>query len=245
MRKILIFSYVGVVLLLSLPLLAFVAIIGLFHTPSRNKIAFSFLQGFARSILWMAGAKMDVQGLENVPKEGSLLFVGNHRSLVDTLLVLAYMPRVTGFIAKDSLGKVPVLNWWMLCFQCLFLDRNSPRNALNTILQGIENMKKGCCYIIFPEGTRNFDKENLMPFKKGSLKLAEKSDSLIIPFGLCGTDDMFELNNYNVKPGPLHLHFGEPVDLHQLSDEDKKTSNDYIQNKVLELYQRSFVPKES
>lgn len=239
MRKLLIFGYVGLVLLFTLPLLAFVAILGLFHVPLRNKIAFSFLQVFARSILWMAGAKIDVQGLENVPKENSLLFVGNHRSLVDTLLVLSYVPRVTGFIAKDSLGKVPVLSWWMLSFQCLFLDRNSSRNALNTILTGIENMKKGCCYIIFPEGTRNMDKETLMPFKKGSLKLAEKSNSLIIPFGLRGTDEMFELNNYQVKPGPLSLYFGEPVDLTALSEEDKKNSNEYIQNKVLELYQRS------
>lgn len=240
MRKILIFCFIGLFLLVTLPWLAIIALIGLFHIPTRNKLAFGLLQRLTRSILFMAGAKVDVRGVENIPKDNSLLFVGNHRSLVDVLLILAYLPRPAGFIAKDSLGKVPVLSWWMLCFSCLFLDRNSSRNALNTILKGIENMKNGICYIIFPEGTRNMDNNELLPFKKGSLKLAEKSDSLIIPFALRGTDEMFEKNNYNVKPGNLYLYFGEPVDLKALTPEETKISNEYMMEKVKTLFDSSF-----
>ncbi|RRD94403.1 1-acyl-sn-glycerol-3-phosphate acyltransferase [Clostridiales bacterium COT073_COT-073] len=240
MRKILLFTYAGIFLACSLPLLLILYLIGIFNLSLRNRLAYKTAQWFAGSILYFLSPDIHVTGLENVPEERAVLFVGNHKSLIDVLLVLHYTPRVSGFIAKDSLGKVPLLSWWMSAFQCLFLDRNSARNALNTILKGIDNMKNGHCYIIFPEGTRNIGSDELLPFKKGSLKLAEKSDSLIVPFALRGTDTMYEQNNNQVKVGPLWLSFGQPIDLKTLSAEELKTSNIYVQIKVKELYDATF-----
>lgn len=236
MRKILIFTYVGIIMLLSLPYLLIVWLVGLFNRHTRNRMAFSFAQLFARSVLFLIGAKVIIQGQEYVPIQGSLLFAGNHKSLVDILLLLGYLPRPAAFISKISLAHFPVLSWWMRAFECLFLDRNNARRALNTILKGIENMKEGVSYIIFPEGTRNMGSNDLLPFKKGSLKLAERSKSLIVPFALRGTDEMFEQNNYQVKPGKLWLSYGEPINLELLSDEDMKNNNNYVQTKVKTLF---------
>ena len=240
MRKILLFSYAGLFLIFSLPLLLIIYLIGLFSLPLRNRLAYRTAQLFCGSVLFFLSSDIHVTGLENIPKDGSILFVGNHKGLIDVLLVLRYTPRVAGFIAKDSLAKVPALSWWMSAFQCLFLDRNSSRNALKTILQGIENLKNGHCYIIFPEGTRNIGSDDLLPFKKGSLKLVEKSDSLIVPFALRGTDVMYEQNNNQVKPGPLWISYGQPIDLKTLTAEEAKTSNEYVQKKVKELYDATF-----
>lgn len=240
MRKILLFTYAGLFLVFSLPLLLVIYLIGLFNVPLRNRLAYKIAQWFSGTVLYFLSNDITVTGLENVPSEGSALFVGNHKGLIDVLLTLRYTPRTAGFIAKDSLAKIPGLSWWMSAFQCLFLDRNSSRKALTTILQGIENMKKGQSYIIFPEGTRNMDSDELMPFKKGSLKLAEKSDSLIIPFALRGTDTMYELNNNQVKVGPLWISFGEPIDLKTLTAEELKTSNEYVRAKVKALYDATF-----
>lgn len=239
MHKILLFTYAGIFLLISLPVLLIVWIIGLFSPPLRNKLAFGIAQQFSRSVLFFLGATMDVKGLEHIPHHGSILFVGNHKGLIDILLTLAYIPRPAGFIAKDSLAKIPGLSWWMLAFQCLFLDRNSSRKALTTILQGIENMKNGHSYIIFPEGTRNIGSHDLLAFKKGSLKLAEKSNSLIIPFALRGTDEMYEQNNYQVKKGRLWLHFGPAINLNSLTAQELKTSNEYVKAIVKDLYDAS------
>lgn len=236
MRKILIFAYVGIFFLISLPLLLILLTVGLFHKALQKKWTFYIAKYVCRSILFFLGAKVFVKGSELVPENGSLLFTGNHRSLLDIVLTVAHSPRPIAFIAKDSLGKVPVLSWWMSSLGCLFLDRESARNALATILTGIENMKQGQCYIIFPEGTRNMENQELLPFKKGSLKLAEKSDSLIVPFALRGTDEMFEQNNYQVKPGNLYLSFGESIDLKALTAEEMKANNEYVQNRVKILF---------
>lgn len=240
MRKILIFAYVGIFFLVTLPLLLFYWVIGLFSVPLRNRLTFATAQTFFRSVLTLLGAEVDVQGLENIPADGSILFAGNHKGLLDVVLLLAYLPRPAGFISKDNLAKVPVLSWWMLGFGCLFLDRNNARRALTTILRGIENMKKGQSYVIFPEGTRQMDSNELLPFKRGSLKLAERSESLIVPFALRGTDEMYEGNHYNPRPGKLYLTFGQPIDLKIMPAEEIKQIHEYVEGKVTDLFAQTF-----
>lgn len=240
MLKIFLFTYAGLFLMVTLPWYFLTVVIGWFSVPLRNRLAFGTARFIARSVLSMIGVDVVVEGTENIPPAGSVLFVGNHRSLIDVLLVVAYTPRVFAFIAKDSLKKIPLLSWWMAAFQCLFLDRKSPRNALKTILDGIENMKQGHSYVIFPEGTRNHDNNDLLPFKKGSLKLAEKSDSPIVPFALRGTDEIYEQNNYQVKSGQLFLTFGAPIYLSDMSAEEKKDSHAYVRSVVADLFQSTF-----
>ena len=78
--------------------------------------------------------------------------------------------------------KIPILRTWMANVNCLFLDRKNIKEGLKTILQGIEKVKNGISIWIFPEGTRNTNEDitELLPFKEGSLKIAEKSGCPVI-----------------------------------------------------------------
>ncbi len=240
MRELIVFTYVGIFFVITLPLLLMFWLIGLFAPACRNRLTYVTAKYFCRSVLFCLGAQAEVRGLEHIPTEGSVLFAGNHKSLLDIVFTLAYLPRTAGFIAKDSLKKIPVLSWWMVAFDCLFLDRNNARRALTTILEGIEKMKKGNCFIIFPEGTRQMNSNELLPFKKGSLKLAEKSDSLILPFALRGTDEMFEANGYRIKSGKLYLYCGEAIDIKALPAEEAKQLHEYVESKVKKLFAETF-----
>ena len=73
--------------------------------------------------------------------------------------------------------KIPFLSTWMKLVNCLFLDRDDMKQGLKMVLDGINKLKSGISICIFPEGTRNKgeDETELMPFKEGSLKMAEKS----------------------------------------------------------------------
>ena len=244
MRKILIFAYVGIFFLMTLPLLLLYWLLGLFSVALRNRLTFATAQFFFRSVLTCLGAEVDVRGLEHIPAAGTILFAGNHKGTLDVALLLAYLPKPAGFIAKDNLAGIPILSWWMLGFGCLFLDRNNARRALTTILRGIENMKKGQSYVIFPEGTRQIHSNELLPFKRGSLKLAERSESLIVPFALRGTDEMFEANHYNPRPGKLYLRFGQPIDMKNLSAEEVKQIHEYVEGKVRDLFAETFADTE-
>ena len=94
--------------------------------------------------------KVTVIGEENVPDE-PVLFIGNHRSFFDILLTYSRCKRLTGYVAKDSMEKIPLLSTWMRYLYCLFLNRENPKEGLKTILQAIEYVKKGISICIFPE----------------------------------------------------------------------------------------------
>lgn len=128
-------------------------------------------------ILFLAGTKLTVIGEENVPKDQPVLYIGNHRSYFDIVITYARCPRLTGYVAKSEMLKVPLLRTWMKRLYCLFLDRSDIKQGLQTILTGIAQIKDGVSMCIFPEGTRNTNASelDLLPFHEGSLKMAEKT----------------------------------------------------------------------
>lgn len=114
-------------------------------------------------------------GEENVPKDEPVLYIGNHRSYFDIIITYARCPGLTGYVAKSNMEKVPLLSIWMKRLHCLFINREDVKEALKTILAGIDNIKNGISMCIFPEGTRNKTDDLLLPFKEGSFKMAEKT----------------------------------------------------------------------
>ncbi len=94
------------------------------------------------------GSTVDVKGLENIP-DRHVLFVSNHQSNFDIPLLMGYVPKFKGFVAKIELEKVPVISWWMKKMNCLFLDRNDMRQSLKVIIQGIGLLKAGHTMVVF------------------------------------------------------------------------------------------------
>ena len=87
----------------------------------------------------------------------------------DILLTYSRCPRLTGYVAKKEMEKIPLLSTWMRFVYCLFLDRENPKEGLKTILQAIDYVKQGISICIFPEGTRNKGEElSMLPFKEGA-----------------------------------------------------------------------------
>lgn len=238
MRRLLELLFIPLTFIITFPLFPIACLVRLFSKKAAANIAYGLLKFMCSTILTIAGADIHVLANEYIPNRGEpAVFVGNHRSMLDILLLIKVIPYPVGFIAKKSLRKAPFLSWWMWLLGCLFLDRKSSRKALKTILQGVEQLKEGHHVGVFPEGTRNMT-DQLLPFKKGSLKLAERSGSLIVPFALKGTDDVFEKNGFNVKPGKISLLFGQPFRYQDLSPNDQRNSGKYVEQLVEELYRQ-------
>ena len=106
--------------------------------------------------------------------------------------------------------------------------------GLKTILKGVEQIKGGVSVFVFPEGTRSKDGK-MLPFKEGSMKMAEKSKSPIIPVALTGTADIFENHFPKVKRGKVTIDFGKPIIIEELDKEDKKFLGTYTQRKIQEM----------
>ena len=179
-----------------------------------------------RTILRIAGVKIEVSGLDNIPDE-ACLYVGNHNSYFDILVTETVIPSGTGFVSKDSLQKIPGLSSWMNLIHCLFLNRTDVREGLKMILTGADYLKEGYSMFIFPEGTRSRDGHS-GEFKGGSLKMAQKAGAPIVPVAISGSSKIFEKNEgLRVTPGHVKVSFGTPFKFSDLTKEQKKTISDH------------------
>ncbi len=193
------------------------------------------VQAAFRIILGLAGTQVTVLGEEHVPTDRAVLYVCNHKSFFDILLTYSRVPRLTGYVAKKEMEKIPLLSTWMKRLHCLFLDRENMKEGMKTILAGIQLVKDGISVCIFPEGTRNKTEEQMLPFKEGSLKIAEKTGCPIIPIAVTNSAQIFENHFPRVTPCRVIVEYGQPVYPAELSKEDKKFLGAYCQNIISQM----------
>ncbi len=166
---------------------------------------------WARDLVEKTKSTIDVIGAENVPTEGNIVFVANHQSNFDTPLLLGYVPRAKGFIAKKETDKIPIVSNWMKFINCVFIDRENPREAIKAILKGAKIVKSGYALVIFPEGTRSSD-GSLDEFKPGSLKLAVKGGAKIVPITIDGSINMMKKGSNKINKADVKLIISEPIE---------------------------------
>ena len=122
-----------------------------------------FKQGIKSVIKWIVrGAlyiffkvvyRVDIKGLENVPKEGPLIFCGNHRSYLDPPLMVCTAKRDMKFLAKEELYNNKFLAFLGWVFEAIPVKRDEKDVA--AIKASLKDLKQGKCIALFPEGTRN------------------------------------------------------------------------------------------
>ena len=178
--------------ILGLPVLGVLWLIGKRNKPAADIASLRIVQWAFKVILFLCGTKLTVIGEENVPKDQPVLYIANHQSYFDIVVSYSRCPGLTGYIAKDGLEKVPILSIWMKRLYCLFLNRQDIKEGMKTILKGIDQIKHGISMCIFPEGTRNDNPKELLPFKEGSFKLALKTGCPIIPIAMTNTPKIYE-----------------------------------------------------
>ncbi len=139
-------------------------------------------------------------GKENIPKDGAVLIVGNHKHLYDQCLAILATKRPIHYLAKKEYfdGKMA---WFFKMAGCIPVDR-SKKDSKATQL-ALDVLKQGFVLGLFPEGTRNRTNEFLLPFKFGAVSMAKKTNAKIVPFGLTG--------DYRFRSKNLMIRFGEPI----------------------------------
>ena len=227
-------------LILSIPLLIAEWLIGKWNPKFRDISSLRIVQFMFRLILKISGTKVTVIGEETIPKDTPVLYIGNHRSMFDILITYARCPRPTGYVSKDSNGKFPLLSHWMCLLYCLFLDRSDIKAGLKTILTGIEQIKNGISMCIFPEGTRNKGENELelLPFKEGSLKMAEKTGCPIVLMCMNNTAEIFENHFPKIRPTHVVLEY-KLIHTTELTKEERKFLGAYCEKQLLEIITRN------
>lgn len=234
-RLILVAIFLVIFFILGFISMIFIYPIGWINKNARDAISYKIVRFAFRYILFVSGTKIIVKGKENIPREESVLFVGNHRSFFDILVTCSMISKKTGYVAKKELGKIFPLNLWMKLINCYFLDRSSIEAAIEMINTSANNIKSGINMFIFPEGTRAKADEEMADFKDGSFKIAKKAKCKIVPVALNNTSAIFEDNFPRIKKSKVCIEFGKPIDLEELSKEDKKAIGAYTRQIVWDM----------
>ncbi|WP_058486672.1 lysophospholipid acyltransferase family protein [Defluviitalea phaphyphila] len=202
----------------------------------KEQIAYSYkwLQRICKGLLKCSGTKLTVKGQKKIPKDTPILFIANHKSFFDIPILVNAVDIPMSFVGKIQLKKVPVVSFWMKKIGCIFMDRSDIRQSLKAINKGIQQLKEGHSLLIFPEGTRIIE-ENLGEFKKGSLKLATKSNVPIIPIYIHNAHYILETQFPWIKAVDINVNIGDPIIIDKLKDEDKKRLALYVKNKIEDL----------
>lgn len=205
----------------------------IYSREETDKYAYLTSKKWAMNILKMSGAKLNIVGKENLP-EGNIIVVSNHQGNFDTMALIIAIDKMLGFISKKEMGKIPLISAWMRELNCVFLDRDNPRDAIKTFNDAAENLKNGYSMVIFPEGTRSKGGE-FGEFKKGSLKLATKVPSVpIVPVAIEGSYKVFE--RASSEDLEIKLIICKPIYLEKLSKEEKANLAEYCKEIIEENF---------
>lgn len=238
-RLILMALLLGGFLIFSIPLVWLERLEARINPRRQQEHCTRIVQSMVRAMFRLTGSKLTIIGYENIP-DVPVLYVGNHQSYFDIVVGYSIVPGLMGFVAKKEMERWPLLYDWMLLVNCLLLDRKNIKEGLKTILEGIEKVKGGVSIWIFPEGTRNDHEDylDLLPFREGSLKIAEKSGCPVVPVAITGTPDIFEKHLPWIRPSHVTIEFGTPFYVKKLPPEDRKRAGAYTRERIIEMLAR-------
>lgn len=197
----------------------------------RDALVRPIVQDWAQKLIYNTKSTVEVIGSENVPKNQSIVLIGNHQSYMDIPLLLGFIDTPLAFISKAEILKVPIIARAMKQMQCEFMERNNPRQSLQTILKAIENIKNGYSTVIFPEGTRSKGGP-VIDFKPGSFKLAFKSGAPIVPISIDGTWRLYE-DKKRINAGHIRLTIHKPIETSKLTKEEMHELPEKIRDIIL------------
>jgi len=198
-----------------------------------RQIIYKHMQELAKNLVSSTGMELEVRGKENLPKQGPVLYVATHKSVFDIVILLTIIDDPTIFIGKKEVQKMPFVNQWFDAIGCIYIDREDKRKALQSILEGISELKNGQSIVLFPEGTRNMNNE-ILPFKEGGFKLASKSNAPIIPIALSNTYKVFE-EKKRIQKTKVVVNIGKPIEVGELTKEEIAYLPKLVEEKVGKL----------
>ncbi len=157
-----------------------------------------------------------------IPKTGRIIIAGNHKHALDPILVDCCTKRTVHTLAKKDLhdGK---FGWFFKAIGTIPVDFKAKSNK-KALDSAIDYLNQNCIINLSPEGKRNYTEEILLPFKPGAVIMAQRTNSLIIPYSITG--------EYKFRSEDLKIVFGKPIDVSNMSIED---ANSLLFDRVKEL----------
>ena len=175
---------------------------------------------WSRWILATTGVRVEISGLEQLDPHGTYVFVANHQSIYDIPILFWSLPHQLRIIAKESLGKFPVIGWHLSRTGHMLVDRSKPDRA-KIFGWAARLTKNGLSLILFPEGTRSID-GRVGKFKAGTFFLALDANLRVVPLSIVGSRHVMLKGRLATYPGRVKLIVHAPIDTTGMSSRDAR-----------------------
>jgi len=203
-------------------------------------------RAFHFTMYWTTGVVFDVEDPKDVlGTTRPAVFIGNHQTELDVLMLGAMFPKYCSVTAKRSLKKVPFLGWFMALSGSIFIDRKNSKDAREAMRGAADEIraKKQSVYM-FPEGTRSYAKDPmLLPFKKGAFHLAVEAGVPIVPVVVANYSHILYIKGLHFKSGHIPIKVLDPIPTKGLTsadvDELARTTRDLMLRELVALSEKA------
>lgn len=179
-------------------------------TGSLRKGVDLMLSTFAEMTTALTGVELHVEGEEHLWSHRPAVFIFNHQSGLDPILMAKLTQRDTVGIAKKELERAPLLGPLMKAAGVVFIDRGDRAKAIEALKPAIEALRAGLSVVIAPEGTRSATKR-LGKFKKGAFHMAMGAGVPIVPVVLKNALDALPRHANVIRPATVEVVVHPPI----------------------------------
>jgi len=215
----------------SIFVLAGVATVLVFLKDGERIINGALAKTWARTVVWLAAARVTVHGIGNIPStEKSYIVVMNHQSNMDIPVLVHVLPLQLRFIGKIELKKVPIFGSALIKAGHFLIDRSDHMKAMAGIRAAGEALKqRGVSVVFAPEGTRSMNGK-LLTFKKGAFVMAIETGIPILPVTLDGTRHSLAKGSLWASSADVTVTIHQPVPTESLSYDERDKLSEKIRS---------------
>lgn len=210
------------------PLTALAATVGILNNDMRSAINF-MNPAFLDLAHALAGVKVNVDGEENLWSHRPAVFIFNHRTNFDALIMGKLLRTDFTGVAKKELERHPIMGPAGRLMKVAFIDRSDARKAVETMKPIMDLAREGISITIAPEGTRARTRE-LLPFKKGAFRIAMTAGIPIVPVIIRNADDVGARDAFFMRPATVEVTVLPPISVADWTLEDLSDRIDAVRD---------------
>lgn len=201
--------------------------------PGGEDRAHRYLIRWAKVSIKLARLEVTITGLERLDLSQTYVFMPNHASFLDILLVFAFIPHNFRTIVKKELFSIPLLGLTVKSSGQIPLDRKHPRKGLQAIKRATDLLRKGVSIVVFPEGTRSRDGK-VHEFKTTLFVLPIRAKVSVVPVLIEGTFQALRRGSMLFKRTPTRVTFLDPISADSFSDKDRASYAEKVRQSLIE-----------
>jgi len=163
---------------------------------------------WAKTVFLLGGCPIEIHGKKNIESNVPTIYLANHMSYADAVLLMIALPIQAFFIGEARLLKVPFVANYLRQLKFIAIDIEDFEHSEKVMNSMKSSLETGYSLVIFPEGEFGYPGE-MRPFKLGAFKLSAETNIPICPIKITGTDTLWPAHQYLLRPCRLSLTIGK------------------------------------